>query len=381
MMSQDIDTVANLINAIVPWLITAANPKIGPLVSYLHLFVGANDIGSLIAGMLHGSELASGFSFYISCAEMLAQADCDPYALIHAFNIINTQHDLFLQCAVSPGFDVEGDRGEISPIPVSIAQVLVPLLVIQLRYRIESVATNQFLLNCPDNVARRWVVAANTTSVASVLNLTAPSDPPLRLDPRAWVPATSAPQLVPFAHLQILPNMVVQIDVAIPSSTASIHISADRSMFPSEAVAALSVNSASSNSSFSMGTAFALPGTNISIFSIIIFLTPSTIPTSEGDYLFQPTGVNTSFASYLNQSSVFNKDYNILFKSFNLSITYDPSHVPAGMDMSAITIIDLVAGVKVHSSQVDVPSNRVAASAVVGYGGAWGGGGVYALGY
>ncbi|TDL19204.1 hypothetical protein BD410DRAFT_842289 [Rickenella mellea] len=188
-------------------------------------------------------------------------------------------------------------------------------------------------------------VAVNPSSVTSALNLTTPNDDPLQSDPRACIHPTD--------------NMV-QIDVVIPNSQP-----------------ALSVNSASAGSSFPLG-GVPLGVTNISVFGIIVILTPSIVPVDEGSYLLQPSGANLTLAGYLNQSSVYDKDYNTLFKSFNLAITYDSAQVP---NVATVAILDLVAGVKISSSQVDGSNNRVAVSGITSYDGAWGGGGVYAFGY
>jgi hypothetical protein len=50
---------------------------------------------------------------------------------------------------------------------------------------------------------------------------------------------------------------------------------------------------------------------------------PATAPVGTNTYLFDGPGVNLTNSQYLNQSSVFNDGYNILFTFFNLSMTYD----------------------------------------------------------
>jgi len=381
MTGQEIQFAANLLHSLLPWLLTEANPGIGIPVAFLSNYINSNDIASAIAGILHLPELFAGFSGYISCAEMLA--DCNLATLTSLFNSIDAQHNQFFNCAILPGLIVEGNNGELSPLPVLIAQTLVPFIAGTLRQLIEANVYNQFIQDCSS--ARRRAVSpeTNVTALAAALGLTTPNDAPLKFDPRAWIPTTSTPpQSNPFVDLQILPSSQnVDINVAISNSTngASVQISGDRSSFQTEAVIAVSINSASEGSLFSSGN-LTLPSTTgeaITVFGVIVILTPSTFPIDDGSSLFQQSSLlNSTFANTLNQSSFYDtNDYNILFNTFDLSITYDLSQAPSGVEPS---IVDLVSGTKLQSSS---SSNTVSASGVTGQSGAWGGGGVYCLGY
>jgi hypothetical protein len=349
------------------------------------------DLGSLIAGGNHFlHNLFPAFSDYISRTGSCFAASCNQPGLDNAFASITNQHDQLFKCAVYPGFVVEATRREISgPLFVGLTQTSVPFIAGLARQFFEFWAEGQFVDTCHPElgfgpIVKRHTLRSsssikNAAAVASLLNLTIPQEAPLAYDPRAWVPATSAqPSTVPFSHFQILPSRPIHIDVKVPNSTACVQISADRSALPSEAVAMLSVNSAGSNPLFPNGP-FVLPGKDISVFGVLTILAPSTVPIS-GNYLFAPPGMNTSFAQSLNKSS-FDSNYNFLFHTFDMAITYDPSQVTEGMKPSNFAIIDLVAGVKIPSSAVDPSQYLVTASGIAGHPGIWGGGGVYAIGY
>lgn len=358
-----------------------------PLLNFNYLI--GRDLGSLIAGFQHLlHNLWPAFYNYILNMESCFAADCDQSGLDNEFSSIDNEHELFFECAVYPGFVVEAARGDLASVSVSIAQTVVPIIAGLARQFVEFWAEVQFVHVCQPElgfgpIVKRHTIQSsssitNAAAVASLLNLTIPQEAPLAFDPRAWVPATSAqPSVVPFSHFQILPSSPIYIDVKVPDSTACVQISADRSSLPSEATVVLSVNSAGSNPLFPVGP-FTLPGNNISVFGVLTILAPSTFPISS-DYLFAPPGMNISFAQSLNESS-FDPNYNFLFHTFDLAITYDPTQVTKGMKPSNFVIVDLVAGVKIPST-VDPSQYLVTASGIAGHPDIWGGGGVYALGY
>jgi hypothetical protein len=187
---------------------------------------------------------------------------------------------------------------------------------------------------------------------------------------------------LPSVHIQILHNTnVVVIEVDVLNSTASVHISADRSGLNSEAVVAVSINSASPNdpSTSILMTANQVPNTTLSVFGLISMIFPATAPVGNNSYLFDATGINATFAQYLNQSSFFNDGYNVLFATFNLTMTYDG--LPAGVKPSELVLVNLVSREVVKSSKVDSSKHSVTAGGLIGNPGVWGGGGIYTIGY
>jgi hypothetical protein len=216
------------------------------------------------------------------------------------------------------------------------------------------------------------------------LNLTAPQDAPLEYDPRAWVPTIQAPASVstlPSAHLQILPNTSAIVIEAGANSTGLVHISADRSALHSEAVVALCINTASPNvtDTPSLTTAYPVPNTSLFVFGLISVIFPATAPIGDNSYLFDGPGINATFAQYFNQSSYLNDGYNVLFTTFNLTMTY--IGLPSGVEPSELILVDLVSGNVVNSSEVDSSRSSVSAGWLTGYPGVWGGGGIYAIGF
>lgn len=180
------------------------------------------------------------------------------------------------------------------------------------------------------------------------------------------------------ANFQILPNSSnITIKDSLSDSNSSVEISTDRSAFNSEAVVAVSLSPVDLNSS-SLTTAYIFPNTLIYLFGLITMIIPSTAPVGGHQYLFLGNNTITTFAQYLNQSSVFNNDYNVLFDTFNLSMTYDG--LPSGVDATDMLLVDVVDGSTVKST-VDVSKSSVNAVGLKGHNKAWGGGGMYAIGY
>lgn len=106
---------------------------------------------------------------------------------------------------------------------------------------------------------------------------------------------------------------------------------------------------------------------------------PATAPIGTNSYLFAAPGANATYAQYLNQSSVLNDGYNVLFTAFDLTMTYDG--LPAGVKSSQLVLVDLVSVKVVNASKFDVSKNSVSAAGVTGNLGVWGGGGIYAAGF
>jgi hypothetical protein len=106
---------------------------------------------------------------------------------------------------------------------------------------------------------------------------------------------------------------------------------------------------------------------------------PATAPIGNNSFLFDTTGVNTTYAQYLNQSSFVNNGYNVLFSTFDLTVGYDG--LPAGVKTSELVLVDIVNGVALQSSEANAANSSVSAAKVTGNPGVWGGGGIYAIGF
>jgi hypothetical protein len=354
----------------------------------------------LLAGGEHFfTDLNPAFNNYVDMLVQYAAATCDALDLSNQISALQTEHNFFFKCAVVPGFTVEGERGQLSPVAVSIAQNIVPWAAASLRSSIVDGAYNQFYEPACGQVptglpAKRTVGSRQFTNnsspqssqppFATFLNMTAPQGPPLEYDPRAWVPTTEVPpsaQTLPFTHLQILPNSSTITIEAGSNNTGTVQISADRSFSSSEATAALSINSASANSSdpSALVTAYLVPNSTLYVFGLIASIFPSTAGIGNNSFLFDDLGLNSSTAQYLNQSSYVNDGYNTLFDTFNLSMSY--TQLPSGVTANQLVLVDLVSGNVVNSSQVDTETGFVNAEDVNGYPGEWGGGGIYAVGF
>jgi hypothetical protein len=357
----------------------------------------------LLAGGEHFFiDLNPAFKSYVDMLVQYDAATCDALDLSNQISALQTEHNFFFKCAVGPGFTVEGNRGQISPVAVSIAQNTVPWAAGGLRSSIVDGAYNQFYEPACGQVptglpAKRTAgsrqftnnsspqkAAGSQPPFATFLNMTAPQGPPLEYDPRAWVPTTEVPpsaQTLPFTHLQILPNSSTITIEAGSNDTGTIQISADRSFSYSEATAALSINSASGNSSdpSALITAYLVPNSTLYVFGLIASIFPSTAAIGNNSFLFDDLGLNSSTAQYLNQSSYVNDGYNTLFDTFNLSMSY--TQLPSGVTSNQLVLVDLVSVNVANSSQIDTETGFVNAEDVNGYPGAWGGGGIYAVGF
>ncbi|PMD36357.1 hypothetical protein L207DRAFT_602431 [Hyaloscypha variabilis F] len=283
--------------------------------------IGPNEVGSVLAGSEHFyNDLGPAFANYINMLVQTDAATCDAMDLNNQISALQSEHQSLFTCAVVPGFTIEGARGQLSPIRVGIADMLVPAGTGSIRTYLVDQAIRQFYTpNCglPTNLpskrtlGRRQVNNASTSTIAEIqtiaafLNLTAPQDAPLEYDPRAWVPTIQAPASVstlPSAHLQILPNTSAIVIEAGANSTGLVHVSADRSALHSEAVVALCINTASPNvtDTPSLTTAYPVPNTSLFVFGLISVIFPATAPIGNNSYLFDGPGINATFAQYLN---------------------------------------------------------------------------------
>ncbi|KAF4624620.1 hypothetical protein G7Y89_g13550 [Cudoniella acicularis] len=366
---------------------------------WLQYFFGSRDIGALLAGAQHFiTNLAPAFTKYVDGLIEHFACTCNKTGLDSATASLEMEHQALFNCAVIPGFGVEGQRGELDPLPVTIAQLGVPLVAASLRnYFLSEAYLNLYLPSCGtkpvspiprrsfnDNITLPSI--DEVTDIANSINLTAPSDAPLAFDPRAWVPKKESSLSLanlPSAHFQILPNTTrAVVETGVHNSSVSISISANRSSLPSQATIAICLNSIGWNFTETsiLQTAYPLlPNHQLSIFGLIAMVIPATAPIGTNAYLFDGPSVDVAYSQYLNQSSVFNDNYNVLFTSFNLSLTYDV--IPHGVNSSQLVLVDLITGQMANSSKVDESNCSVNADGVTGHSGVWGGGGIYAIGF
>ncbi|KAF5258937.1 hypothetical protein FOXYS1_10468 [Fusarium oxysporum] len=348
----------------------------------------SKDWGSLLAGHEHFvNNLGPAFSDYIHNLFNKYMPTCNIIGLSAALDALSTEHNALFECAVEPGFTVEGAKGEISLLAVRIAQLGVPVAAAALRNYLIISSLPQGIISCLKDILPRRDTNDNGTpsvgtlqKIATFMNLTTPKASPLLSDPRAWIPKEQPlPSVLslPSAYFQILPNSDnIKIEFSLSDSRLSLQISTDRSAFNSEAVAAVSLIPINLNSS-DLTTAYLYPDTSIHLFGLMTMIIPSTAPFAGNKYLFLGN-VNTTFAQRLNQSSVFDNGYNVLFNTFNLSLSYDG--LPNGVDATDLLLIDVVDG-SIMKSTVDASKRAVNAVGLKGHGGEWGGGGIYAIGY
>jgi hypothetical protein len=347
--------------------------------------IRSGDWGALFAGGDHFiNNLAGPFNTYIQNLVAHYIPTCDLAGLKNAEKDMTTEHESLFQCAVVPGFETELARGEISDLAALIAKTIVPFTAGTMRkvLILEAEISLANLLVClRKSLSKRYITTAVTLSdlqnVAKFNNLTIPSNPAFQNDYRTWVeisqPVLSTANL-PGAYHQILPTGAdVVVDVQLNDSTAGVKITADRSSFSSEAVIAVSLSPVDpTNSSAPQQYA----NSSLAIFGDVVSVLPATSPIGDNGYLFNNL-TNSSVAQALNESSVFDHGYNVLFDTFGIVLSFVK---PAPVPLASLVIVDLVSGTVLPSTGKKTPG-AVVAHGIKGHGSAWGGGGAYAVGY
>lgn len=322
-------------------------------------------------------------------------ANCDYKTLNSDLAELANEHEALFKCAVLPGFTVEGANGDISPLPVIIAKASVPVAARTMRDVLVAYYTSYWkkTYSCPAiSVESGQKLRARDTgnngslpsvselqAAATFLNLTIPDDPAFVYDYRTWVPNVQPAVLtdeVQAATYQILSNHAnVTVEIASNDSNGVVKVCADRSHFNGEAVIALSLALPGGNSS----SPYQSENTTIAFVGEIVMIAPSTFPVGlANEYLFLVNNTNSTWAEHLNETSMANNVYNVLWDVFDLSMSC--ASLPAGVSASSLQLVDLIDGLTVAST-VNPSTRSVKAVGIQGHGEVWGGGGIYAIGY